>query len=863
MARWPAGADTYDVRYALRQLLRTPSFTGVAVLTLAVGIAVTTTMFALVDELALKPARGRSDQAVHVLIGSPGAGVLIPDYETLLATKPAGVDAMTAIDQFGSGLAQIPGRAERVRGLRVSGQYAAVHAVRAQAGRWINDDDNRGGETDAPMSINGVVRPTVAGTLGQDVVVISDRLWREWFDANPSVVTNGRLLYNRRPVRIVGVAPPGFEPTIDVWGPFGKRRLLTREELDRQLKAPFRPRGTPDRPAPPPIQQTLSVLVRVRAGANAKALGQELTALVSARPASDDLPRSTLRLVPRRGDTRFVSTGWTILGFAALVFIAACANLGNMLYGRAMEREGELATRLALGASQFSLFALLFAETLLICGAAAAAGMLLAAGALELFEQTVPAFAITSWEVLRLDLGLDWRVFICATAAGLTAALIVGAGSLWRSSRVSLLARLSASGPAVLARTEGRTLRTMLVAVQVTAAVLLLIATGMLLENTSKQLDRRLMFDTGGLVAARIELPEAYDESRGAHFYEQLVTRMRALPLVEAAAIMDALPAGEAPAPGRGLGVLSKAPEPGSTAAPVRMDGQWLYGSPGLPQTLDLPLRGRDFDAGDTAGSEPVAIVTESVARRLWPGQDALGQWVICCSQPQRRRVVGVLDDPVTSRNTAVAMDVATAMQRMTQESAAGAYVLVPAAQRHHANMLVVARTGSMGAAVDALRQAVAALDPDVPLFMAGPVHASQFSRMSAERAVRTMAGTLGLVSLAIAVLGVFAMVSYFVTRRTREFGLRLALGASRRQIMKLVIDHAIHMSLIGLLPGVLFASLGTRFFQAELTKLRPNGLTVWVFVPLLMVACAVVAAALPARRAARTDPHKQLTSNN
>jgi ABC-type antimicrobial peptide transport system permease subunit len=177
--------------------------------------------------------------------------------------------------------------------------------------------------------------------------------------------------------------------------------------------------------------------------------------------------------------------------------------------------------------------------------------------------------------------------------------------------------------------------------------------------------------------------------------------------------------------------------------------------------------------------------------------------------------------------------------------------------------MLIVLRTATPDATVDALRQAVATLDPDVPLFMAGPLHATQYGRMSAERAVRTMAGTLGIVALAIAVLGVFAMVSYFVTRRTREFGLRLALGASRRQIMKLVIDHAIHMALIGLLPGVLFASLGTRFFQAELTKLRPNGLTVWVFVPLLMVACAVVAAAIPARRAAKTDPHRQLTSHN
>jgi predicted permease len=852
------------VRYALRQLLRTPSFTAIAVLTLAVGIATTTTIFALVDELAFKPARGRPDQAVHVLTGSPGAGVQIPDYATLLAAKPAGVEAVAAVDQFGSGLAQIPGRAERVLGLRVSGQYAAVHAVRAQTGRWIDDDDNRGGETDAPMTINGVRRATVAGTLGQDVVVISDRLWRQWFNADPSVVANGRLTFNGRPVRIVGVAPPGFEPTLDVWGPFGTRRLLTRDELDRQLKAPFRPRGAPDRPAPPPVQHTLSVQARVRAGVDVRALSAELTALVSARAVSPDLPRSTLRLVPRRGDTRFVSTGWTILGFAALAFIAACANLGNMLYGRAMEREGELATRLALGASHFNLFTLLFAETVLICATAAAAGTVLAAGALDMFEQTVPAFSISAWETRRLELGLDWRVLVCGGAAGLTAALIVGAGSLWRSSRVSLLARLSASGPAVLSRTEGRTLRTMLVAVQITAAVLLLIATGILLENTSKQLDRRLMFDTGRLVAARVELPESYDQSRGAHFYDRLASRMRALPLVQSVAIADAVPAGERPAPRRGLGVLSLAPpEHGPAGQAVRMDGQWIYTSAGLSNTLDLPLRGRDFNDGDHSGSEPVAIVSQSVADRLWPGQDALGQRVICCSQPVQRRVVGVISDPVTSRGTAMAMDVATAFQQMTRDSAAGAYVLVPAAQDHHADMLIILRTSSPDATVDALRQAVAELDPDVPLFMAGPVHASQFSRMSAELAVRTMAGTLGIVALAIAVFGVFGVVSYFVTRRTREFGLRLALGAPRRQIMKLVVDYAIHLSLIGLLPGVLFASLGTRFFQAELTRLRPNGLTVWVFVPLLMVACAVVAAALPARKAARTDPHKQLTSNN
>ncbi len=221
-------------------------------------------------------------------------------------------------------------------------------------------------------------------------------------------------------------------------------------------------------------------------------------AAVSGRPASIESPRSPMKLRPRAWATPGCSrTGYTILGFAALVFIAACANLGNMLYARAMEREGEMATRLALGATQFHVFRALFNETLWICAAASLAGIAMAAGALELFADAVPAFHTNYWRSVRLDLSLDLRVFGYAAGAGALAALVVGAGSLWRSNRSSLLTRLAASGTAVVAKTEGRTLRTMLVAVQVSAAVLLLIATGMLLESTSRQLDRRILFDTG------------------------------------------------------------------------------------------------------------------------------------------------------------------------------------------------------------------------------------------------------------------------------------------------------------------------------------------------------------------------------
>ena len=524
-----------------------------------------------------------------------------------------------------------------------------------------------------------------------------------------------------------------------------------------------------------------------------------------------------------------------------------------------MEREGELATRLALGASRANIAAILFSETIIVAAAGTAVGLGIAVAALELFESAVPAFQITSWQRVRLDLGLDWRVFACASAAGAVASLIVGAGAIWRSSKAPLLVRLSAAGPAVLSRTEGRTLRTMLVAVQVSAAVLLLIATGLLLENTSKQLDRRLQFDTDGLIAARIELPDSYDPSRGAHFFDRLLDGLQATGEVESVAISDALPGGEAPAPRASIGSITADPPQATPAGvQIRIDGRWLLASPGFIKTLGLTSTGRDFDARDLDGTNPVAIVSQSVAHKFWPNRDAVGQRLICCGERYNRIIVGVVADPVVSRGTAQPMTVADAVRAQT-DTAVSQYVFLPAAQHYRPDMLVVIRTTRPDAAVEALRRAVAAIDPEVPVFEAGLVHATQFARASSERAVRTLAGALAAIALGITILGVSAVVSYFVSRRTREFGLRLALGASRRQVVKLVVDYSIHMTLIGLLPGVLFASLGTNIFQAELRKLRPNGITMWVVVPLLLLACALIAAYIPARRAASVEPMKTL----
>jgi hypothetical protein len=399
------------------------------------------------------------------------------------------------------------------------------------------------------------------------------------------------------------------------------------------------------------------------------------------------------------------------------------------------------------------------------------------------------------------------------------------------------------------------------VSVQVTAAVLLMIATGMLLENSSQRLNRRVWFDTQPLVTATLELPRDYDPSRGAHFFSRLLADVRAMPGVSSAALADALPAGENPSPRRGLGAIqAEPPERGLSGVQPRIDGQWINASPGFVDTLGLTIeRGRDFRDTDEEGTEPVVLVTTSTARRLWPGADPIGKRLACCGATYFRRVIGLVPDPIGTVARQASLDVGDAMQELSGDTGAGVFVFVPAAQSYTPAMLIVARSDAPRALVQPLRERIAALDPAVPVFDAGPVAATQFTRLYAEKGVRLLAGALGVIALAIAILGVYAVVAYFVSRRAREFGLRLALGSTRGQVGRLVIDYAIHIVLIGLLPGVLFASWGTRYFQVELRDLHPNGLTVWIAVPFLMLIAGVIAAYIPARRAAKTNPYVAL----
>jgi hypothetical protein len=332
-------------------------------------------------------------------------------------------------------------------------------------------------------------------------------------------------------------------------------------------------------------------------------------------------------------------------------------------------------------------------------------------------------------------------------------------------------------------------------------------------------------------------------------FFAELVRRARALPGVEAAALTDALPGGTSPAPYRMPGVLQITAGPEGAAGRLRnLDASWISVSPGFPETMGSRLlRGRGIQPADAYGAPLVAVLSRSAAEGLWPGEDPIGRVITCCQlKGQTLTVVGVVDDPVSSSD----------VSRWTRHSN---LVLLSSAQTGSDERFLVLRTANPEGQTAPLRALIHGLDPRVPVFDAGPVDEFLLAGVAVARAQRVVSATLGLLALGIATLGIYGVVAYFVSRRMREFGLRLALGATPRQILKLVVDYAVHIILIGLLPGVLLASLGTRLLEGQLAGLMPNGITMWVAAPIVVLASGVLAGLVPARRAARVDPNVML----
>ena len=792
-----------DVRLAVRRLRRSPGFAAVTVLTLGVGLGASTAIFGVVKPVLLEPlpypGAGRIVSVADR--SSDGRGIDVT-FGTFLELVDRGrtLDAAAVVRSW---LPTIVGAAqpERLEGERVSAGYFKVLGVSPLVGRAFDTDEDR---------VNG-----------PNVVVLGDGLWRRRFGADSAVV--GRdIVLDDQPYRVVGVMPPGFEdvraPRTEVWAPL---------QYDASLPS-FDGREW---------GHHLSMIARVRRGATVDSARRDLETIAERplpeypRPVWASMPRGPFVIALQDEITRSVKPALlAMFGAVVLVLAIACVNVTNLLLARGVQRRDELAMRIALGAPRTRIVRQLLTETVLLAVLSGACGLAVAAAGIQTLVALSPS------NVPRLaSVRVDASILVFALAASAVVGLVVGIAAgleVWRRPE------LHASG----ARHTGshqRARRTLVVA-EVALAFVLLVCTGLLLRSLQRLLSMPAGFDSSGVLTMQVQTTgRRYpDLAATDRFFAQALDRVRRVPGVVAAGFVSQLPLA-------GRDMYGVAAESAVPAVADEASGAYRYGVlPGYFEALRIPLlRGRLFDAHDTAAVPAVAVISESLARAKFAGADALGRRVrVGGADGPWRTIVGVVGD--------------VRQESLTLADADAVYV--PESQwsfPDRAMWLVVRTHGDPARVAPAVEAAVWAIDTDLPIVRVATmdrlVRESTAERRFALMVFEAFAG----VALLLAAIGIYAVLAGGVTERTREIGVRAALGASRDEIVGVVIRQGLSMAAIGIVFGAAAALLATRGLATLLFGISRVDPVTYVVMSALLMFVAALACWMPAARAARVDP--------
>ncbi len=804
---------TQDFRYALRGIARNPGFTAVAVLTLALGIGANTAIFSILNAMMLRPMPGVADPArllwiTHIENGR-AARVSYPDAVDY--RKHADVFAgVAAVDNVPVHVAT-PDATERLEAQIAGGDYFRVLGLVPAAGMFFTTEDDRARRT---------------------VVVISAGLWRRRFGADPRAVGRS-VTVNGRPFTILGVAPAGFagldlDSPPDVFLPLETWLSGTdrARSLGSRASARFRVLA---RLAPGTSPAQAEAAVKATAVANA-----------SLRPA--DLRNTTASVETPRGWVppghmyEILPMAGLALAATGLVLLIASANVANLLLGRAARRRREMGIRVAIGASRGRILRQLLTESVLLAGLGAAAGLLLSSWALDLL--------LSRFDVPPLlQPVVDGRLLAYGAVVALATGILFGLAPAWSAARPDVLAALK--GDSSGSGRPGQRLQGSLVVVQVALSLVLLAAGGLLLRSLAKAAAVPAGFDrasAGEVVTLSFDpVTQGYPEARAQQFREAMLERARSLPGVRAVALAELLP----------LSNRAVADDFAPEDRPAEVPQQVFFTtvSPGYFETLGIPLvGGRDFTPEDRAGGPAVAIVNETLARRFWPGQSPLGRRFATADRPgEGFEVVGVARDGK--------------YLSLTEPARPFAYFAL--AQGAHLNENILLVRGSRGEALsDAVRAAARSLDPTMPLFQAETLEEALRRTTAGRRQGTLLLAGFGALALLLAAVGLYGVVAFAVGQRRREIGIRMALGAARRDIVSLFVGRGARLAGLGVAIGLVLASGITRLLSSMLFGVTPLDVTTLAAVSALLAAVALAASALPARRAARIDPASVLRND-
>jgi macrolide transport system ATP-binding/permease protein len=811
-----------DARFAVRMLRRSPLFTSVAVLALGLGIAANTAIFSLIDAVLLRPVPGVKVPNELVVFERWQAGQLLgnlgyPDYrdyrDQLKSFSGVAAEAGTRASFSGGGAS------ERVAAALVSGNYFTVLGASPAAGRLLDDADETEG--------------------GPAIAVIGYAFWKRAFGGDPRVVGSAIRL-NEHTFTVVGVAPRDFRGTAtqfqpDVWTPI-------------TLQPVVMPRLSPDT-LRNRASGWLRIFGRLAPGATFGAAQAETSAvaarLAQAYPVTNHL--RTVALVPGLGlDSDDRSEVRRLLGLllacVALLQLIACANVANLMLARAAARRREVAVRVALGAGRARLVRLFFTEGALLAVCAAALGMLLA----PLVAQVAVSANPNAYTLRGVDVQLDARVLAFVLLLTLISALLFALAPARRAARVDLAPSLKDGSPG--AGRSGSRLRGGLIAAQVALSLVLLAGAGTGIAAMRRALAANPVTQPEEVLLASVDLDiQGYSSAKGLSFYMALLERARALPGVTAASLGGTIPPEEFF--GR-RAIFHPGEEPpladfqgDDFAHGLRVDDDVI--APAFFRTLGIPLiAGREFTAADRAGSPRAGIVNESLARRFWPGRDPIGQRIVAPD------FTGPLRPPITVVGVVKDAAVRSLAGRPTLQ------LYLPLAQEYSGRATLIVR-GNAGASrlAGALRAEVATLDPNLPLYAVETMPAHIATSLWRQRIAAGLLGVFGALAVALAAMGIYGVAAHSVSQRTREIGIRMAIGARGEQISALVVREGMASVLAGAAIGLPAAMLATSAMQKSLPGVKPFNPWVMTATLALLGAISLLASYLPARRAARVDP--------
>jgi predicted permease len=811
-SRRPFSGFNHDVRIALRHLRKAPGFTVVAVIMLAVGIGANTTIFSITNAVLLRPlASLEPERVVRVVArtgtGAAGAAARRFSYRDFVdfRDRSTGFEQLCGVN-LATMLMEADRRTDQLIGEIASGEYLSVRAIRPAQGRLLTAAD------DTPSA--------------SPVAVISDQLWRRRFGGEP--VIGREVLLNRRSYAIVGIAEPSavgsfVAAPVDVWIPIATSRAMLGDgwNVDRG-------------------QRTLAVIGRLRPEVTARQAEAELQSIADgiAREFTPDL-HPVVNVLPgtlTTGDQRRLAVMFLslLLGLVALVLVIACANVGNLLVARVLGRRRELAVRVALGASRARLARMLIVESLIIAVAGGAGALLLSLWTSRLLSNLSPLPTLT----LRLDVRPDTRVVAFTALAAIAAAAVLSFVGTVQAIRPDLAPALKEDATASMGGHRRARLRSALAAVQITVSLLLLIGAALFARSARQAAAIELGFDPHGVVVLDIDASGGRSNSESLQFFRTVLQRVEALPGVGAAAVSM-----RAPLDSSTPLVHVNAREPVQATDQASPTASFLVVSQRYFDVVKTPIAsGRTFNDRDDASRPAVAIVNETLAARLWPDGDAIGRrlWLEAAASPVPCVIVGVAKDS----------------KYLTLGENRQGHVYLPFAQRPRRGMALLVRSSvAADRMTSAVQDVLRSVDPTVQGF---------FSRTLAEhvavstlpvRYAASLTAALAILALALALVGLYSLVSFLAAERTHEIGLRMALGAGTRDVLALVFGYGIKLAGAGLAIGIPVALGASRLLESLLYGVSPTDPLVFISVSAAVMAVATLACYVPARRAMRVDP--------